>query len=86
MKELLANQLDLENKINILDQKLSNSNEDIEELKNKIIEAQSIEESKEYRLKVIWLKKKLNNYSNIKFLFRIFLLELQKKNLLKLFC
>ena len=53
MKELLANQLDLENKINILDQKLSNSNEDIEELKNKIIEAQSIEESKEYRLKVI---------------------------------
>ena len=86
MKELLANQLDLENKINILDQKLSNSNEDIEELKNKIIEAQSIEESKEYRLKVIWLRKKLNNYSNIKFLFRIFLLELQKKNLLKLFC
>lgn len=86
MKELLANQLDLEKEINILDQKLSNSNEDIEELKNKIIEAQSIEESKEYRLKVIWLKKKLNNYSNIKFLFRIFLLELQKKNLLKLFC
>ncbi len=52
MKDLLADQLNLEEKINILDQKLSNSNEDIEELKTKIIEAQNIQESKEYRLKV----------------------------------